>query len=209
MDSERDAKSAISDEDSDFPEYGKCKKLFLVSNHGIGALVAHEATEAAVAAAAITASLFKLDKKKLHDYIKAGYKTTKEKEGLLYAALTTDTVDEIYAASTREPSPDELMESDAEKEGWKLLENTLYEESGCWRTTPGSNDHDVLRRTVFQCWKAVERQSDRYEPSIPYHKIIYSTGIDEDLGETCVGHATHSGAETAWRRSLSASKKAD
>ena len=135
MDSERDAKSAISDEDSDYPEYGKCKKLSQVSNHGIGALVAHSCSQ--------------LDKKNLRDYIKAGYKTTIANDGLLHAALTTDIVDETYAASTREPSPDDLAESDAEKEGWKLLENTLYEDSVCWCTTPGSYDHEILRRTFF------------------------------------------------------------
>ena len=146
MDSERDAKSAISDEDSDYPEYGKCKKLSQVSNHGIGALVAH--------------SCSKMDNDNLRSYTKAGYKTVKTNGGLLPAALKTDEVDETYDDSTREPSPDDLAESDAEKEGWKLLENTLYEDSGCWCTTPGSYDHEILRRTVFQCWKAVGQRSD-------------------------------------------------
>ena len=110
MDSERDATSALSqsDEDSDYPEYGKCKKLSQVSDHGIGALVAH--------------SCFKLDNDKLRNYIKAGYKTDTANGGLLPAALTTDDVDKAYDIDTREPSPDELAKSLAEKEELQLLE---------------------------------------------------------------------------------------
>ena len=129
-------------------------------------------------------SCFKMDRENLRDYIKAGYKTI-EKGGLLPVALITDEINEMQDSSTREPSPDDLAESDAEKEGWKLLENTLYEDSGGWCTSPGSYDHEILRRTVFQCWKVVGQRSDHYEPSIPYHRRIFP----QESMRTWVSHA--------------------
>ena len=83
-----------------------------MSNHGIGALVAH--------------SCSKLDNNNLRNYIKAGYKTDAANSGLLPAALSTDDVDKAYEIDTSEPSPDELAKSLAEKEELQLLEKRKF-----------------------------------------------------------------------------------
>ena len=163
MDSERDVKSAISDEDTEYPEFGKWR----VSE---AALIAHRCSN--------------FDKDNLRRYGKAGYKTASEGEKLPSAAAAaiaeaeaaeekafteSDKVDDIKSNKACNIPVGNLKMSDIEEEDLRLLESALYVDSGRWCKTPGFGDHDMLQRTVFHNWKAEAQRLDDGEPSVPYH----------------------------------------
>ena len=132
-----------------------------------------------------------IDRTNLRKYINTGRRMDDADYGLLPIALETDGVDKTSDIDTCKPSPGELSNALAEKEELRLLEETLYADSGCRCPIPGSSDYIRLLRAIFLNWKATRQQSESYEPNIPYARRVFSIGFGEDAGDNCVGHAGH------------------